>query len=121
LFVNFLSLRFSLTSDQIWNVLQHDAAISAGSSGGVLLDKNGEMIGMNTAIVLNAENIGFAIPISIVFDVCTQILHYGSVTRVYFGAKLLPTQFMRFFALGGVMISGKKKNKIIQSKINIVT
>lgn len=51
-------------SEQLNQVIQTDAAINPGNSGGPLLDLNGQVVGINTAIVAGAQNIGFALPIN---------------------------------------------------------
>jgi len=62
---------------------------------------------MNTATMQNGENIGFAIPISIVNDVIEQIFANSAVIRAWVGASFAPTQTMRFLAMPGVMIMCK--------------
>ena len=70
------------------NYIQTDAAISIGNSGGPLINANGEVVGITTAISSEAANIGFAIPISQVVDVLPQLREYGSVTRGSIGVGL---------------------------------
>lgn len=69
--------------------IQTDAAINNGSSGGALVNLNGELVGIN-ALVLNrrlGEGIGFAIPADIALDVYRQLRDQGFVTRGWFGAN----------------------------------
>ncbi|MFC1719867.1 S1C family serine protease [Pseudomonadota bacterium] len=69
--------------------IQTDAAINTGNSGGALINARGELIGINTRKVdasLGAQNIGFAIPISLARDVMKQIIENGTVTRGWLGA-----------------------------------
>jgi len=69
--------------------IQTDAAINAGNSGGALINYRGEVIGINTRNIgqaLGAQNIGFAIPITMARDVMQQIIDYGSVRRGWLGA-----------------------------------
>jgi serine peptidase DegS len=69
--------------------IQTDAAINAGNSGGALINANGELIGINTRnldSIRGAQNIGFAIPITLAFSVMNQIIDYGSVRRGWLGA-----------------------------------
>ncbi len=73
------------------NFLQTDAAINPGNSGGALVDLDGNLIGINTAIYSsNGSNagVGFAIPINIVQNVVTQLKTSGHVTRGYLGVSI---------------------------------
>lgn len=73
--------------------LQTDAAINPGNSGGPLIDLNGRVVGINTAIASNSggnEGIGFSIPSNLVSRVVDQLLEYGKVYRAYLGVKLDP-------------------------------
>ncbi|HEV2949771.1 MAG TPA: trypsin-like peptidase domain-containing protein [Gemmataceae bacterium] len=76
---------------RIKDFLQTDAAINPGSSGGPLVNLDGEVIGINTAIAShNGSNSGvaFSIPINLVKRVMTQLLEKGSVSRGYLGMQL---------------------------------
>ena len=71
--------------------LQTDAAINPGNSGGPLINLQGEVIGINTAIASNSggnEGIGFSIPSNLVLQVIDQLLEYGKVNRAYLGVRL---------------------------------
>jgi serine protease Do len=71
-------------------LLQTDAPINPGSSGGPLYDLDGRIIGINTAIVEGANGIGFAVPADIVRRVLPQLEHDGHVTRGFAGLKIAP-------------------------------
>lgn len=68
--------------------IQTDAAISFGNSGGPLLNTDGEVVGVNTAVSRQASNIGFAIPVNQVKDVLPQLVSTGRVARGYLGVAL---------------------------------
>jgi serine protease Do len=70
--------------------LQTDASINPGNSGGPLIDTNGRVIGINTAIVnpLRGQNIGFAIPINIAKALLPQLREKGHVTRGWLGVQI---------------------------------
>ena len=71
--------------------LQTDAAINPGNSGGPLIDLQGRVIGINTAIASNSggnDGIGFSIPCNLVRNVMNQLLTKGRVSRSYLGVKL---------------------------------
>ncbi|HYL82295.1 MAG TPA: PDZ domain-containing protein, partial [Candidatus Acidoferrum sp.] len=66
-------------------LIQTDAAINPGNSGGPLLNRCGEIIGITTAILPDAQNIGFAIPIDLVKAILPVLLEKGHVVRPWFG------------------------------------
>ena len=65
--------------------IQTDAAINPGNSGGALVDLNGRLIGVNTAIRAKAQGIGFAIPVNRARKIADDLLHYGSVRAPWLG------------------------------------
>ena len=69
--------------------IQTDAAINPGNSGGPLLNANGEVIGMNTAIIQNAQGIGFAIPIHKAQQIAEQIITKGKVDHPFLGIQMV--------------------------------
>jgi serine protease Do len=70
--------------------LQTDAAINPGNSGGPLVNLNGEVIGINTAIVAGGSGIGFAIPSNMAKKVYTELIAKGKVSRGWFGVSIQP-------------------------------
>lgn len=79
--------------------IQTDSAINPGSSGGPLLNLYGEVVGINTAIVSQAQSIGFAIPINTVKEVMPMLV-LGQTERGWFGAKVVPLGKKEAFELG---------------------
>ncbi len=70
------------------NLIQTDAAINLGNSGGPLCNIDGEVIGINTAIVFGANSIGFAIPINTAKQTVPVLIAEGKVTRGYLGVSI---------------------------------
>ena len=95
------------------NFIQTDAAINPGNSGGALVDINGNLIGINSAIYSpngGSLGIGFAIPATVAKKTMEQIIQHGSVTRGWIGAGIqeLTPELAESFKLGsaeGVLIT----------------
>ena len=97
------------------NFIQTDAAINPGNSGGALVNTEGELIGINTAIFSRSggsQGIGFAIPLSLARGVMEQIIEHGRAIRGWLGVEVqaITPQLAESFGLGadakGVIIAG---------------
>jgi len=80
--------------DQYENFIQTQAPINPGNSGGPLVNIDGQVIGINTAIIANAQGLGFAIPINLAKWVAQQLIEHGRVVRGWLGVvvqELTPT------------------------------
>lgn len=86
--------------------IQTDALINPGNSGGPLININGELIGINTAIARQAQGIGFSIPIDTVNRVLNDLISYGYVRRGYVGIDVgaVGSSFVRSTGTSGVLI-----------------
>jgi Do/DeqQ family serine protease len=97
--------RFIRTEERTYvDFIQTDASINPGNSGGPLLDINGQLIGVNTAVYGHAQGIGFAIPIDKARRIVDDLLRHGEVRRPYFGfdAQELTPELAESFRLSGV-------------------
>ena len=75
--------------ETLTDMIQTDAAINSGNSGGPLVNAAGEVIGINTATSTSAENMGFAIPISSVKGMLAQLVETGEAERTYLGVYMV--------------------------------
>jgi serine protease Do len=96
--------RSGLTADaatrSFENYIQTDAAINFGNSGGPLINVNGEVIGINTAMFRPAQNIGFAIPVNTLKQVLPQLREKGKVVRGFLGINIVNVDADRAAAFG---------------------
>lgn len=105
----------------IENVIQTDAALNPGNSGGPLVNSHGEIIGVNTAVIQAAQGICFAVPINTAKWVITDLMREGKVRRGRIGVigqtVLLPQRLIRQFNLSvdsGILVIGLEKGSPAQ-------
>jgi len=77
-------------SAELRGLIQTDAAINPGNSGGPLLDYDGKVIAINVAIVMGAQNIGFAIPIDNAKKDLADLKKYGRIIQPFLGVRYIP-------------------------------
>ncbi len=104
------------TEDRVFHdFIQIDASINPGNSGGPLLNINGELIGINTAIYAKAQGIGFAIPINKAKRIISDLIQHGEVIQPWLGLTIQNldkrlTQYLKVPGNKGVMIKEVVKN-----------
>ncbi len=116
--INILRDRFPIES-----FIQTDAAINPGNSGGALVNKKGELIGINTAILSRTGSYagyGFAVPVDIVKKVYTDLVEYGQVQKALTGAEFLDIDSeiadrLELKNLQGVLVTGIARNSASES------
>ncbi len=98
--------------NELESYLQTDAAVNPGNSGGPLINLNGQVIGINTAISSHSggyDGVSFAIPINMVRGIADQLINTGKVRRSYLGIGLQPLdeKLQNYFDLkdGGVLVT----------------
>jgi serine protease Do len=87
---NLFSPSFSSSSENLNDMFQTDAAINKGNSGGPLVNLNGQVIGVNTAIASHSQNIGFAIPINEVKGLIQEVINTGKFKQPFLGVRYIP-------------------------------
>jgi serine protease DegQ len=110
--------RNNLGINRFENFIQTDAAINQGNSGGALVDSNGNLVGINSAIYSRtggSVGIGFAIPTTIVTQVMEQLIKSGKVVRGYFGIEpvdITPelVEALKLARSEGVVVRGVHRN-----------
>jgi S1-C subfamily serine protease len=94
---------------KIYDMIQTDAAINQGNSGGPLIDSLGRLIGMNTMIYSTSgtsAGLGFAVPVDTISRIVPQIIKHGKVIRPALGVAILPDAIKnRFTEQEGIIIS----------------
>jgi S1-C subfamily serine protease len=92
-------------------IVQTDAALNPGNSGGPLVNTRGEVIGVNTAVILPAQGLAFAVPVNTARDVAAELISHGRIRRSFvgFGGQTVPLvrQVVRYYQLGqesGVLV-----------------
>ena len=105
------------TEDRVFHdFIQIDASINPGNSGGPLLNINGNLIGINTAIYAKAQGIGFAIPINKAKRIISDLIQHGEVIQPWLGLTIqsLDTrrlaQYLKVPGNKGVLVKGVAKN-----------
>jgi len=106
----------------IENVIQTDAALNPGNSGGPLVDARGDVIGVNTAVILPAQGICFAIGINTAKFVASRLIRDGHIVRSYIGVAgqtvPLHRRIVRFYMLeieSGVLVAQVEKGSPAES------
>lgn len=86
--------------------IQTDALINPGNSGGPLINVNGELVGINTAIARQAQGIGFSVPIDTAKRVLNDLIEFGRIRHGFLGAMVGPVSanFVRSFGESGVLV-----------------
>jgi len=92
-------------------IIQTDAALNPGNSGGPLVNTRGEVVGVNTATILSAQGLAFAVPVNTARDVAAHLINHGRIRRSFvgFGGQTVPLvrQVVRYHQLlqeSGVLV-----------------
>ena len=102
-------------SENLANLLQTDAAINPGNSGGPLVNLQGQVVGVNTAIASGAQGIGFAIPIDDIKPLITNVKANGKIVRPFLGVRYIlmdaaKAKELKIDVEGGALLTGDEAN-----------
>jgi S1-C subfamily serine protease len=107
------------------NILQSDAAMNPGNSGGPMIDTGGEVIGINTAIIQSAQGLSFSIGIDTAKEIAKYLISEGKVTKAYLGLMIneieINPRIRNFYRLNtkkGILITGLE-NRSPASRANL--
>ena len=103
---------------RIESFIQTDAAINRGNSGGALVDIEGNLIGINTAIATESgayEGYGFAIPSNMAVKIAQDMIEYGEVRRAYLGVEIQSLSFDRARSLGLDHARGVEVSRVVRN------
>jgi serine protease Do len=106
-------------SEILTDLFQTDAAINEGNSGGPLVNINGEVIGINTAVASDAQNIGFAQPINDLRGLISSVLDSGQLQQPYLGVRYvsltndLAKEFNLKVTRGAYILSGNDQPAVV--------
>ncbi len=101
-------------AEELFGLIQTDAAINPGNSGGPLINTEGEVVGINVAMIIGAQNLSFAVPIDIAKKDLDELKRFGRIRKPYLGIKYLPITeaVQKEFDLSsahGILISSQNK------------
>jgi S1-C subfamily serine protease len=102
----------------IEDFIQTDAAINPGNSGGALVNLQGQLVGINTAIATERgsyEGYGFAVPVNLMTHVVGDLIAYGEVYRGYLGVQIMSVDAVDAQRLGMDMIAGVRVERVVQA------
>ena len=88
------------------NIIQTDAALNPGNSGGPLVTSAGKVVGVNTAVIMGTQGLSFAVPIDTATRVVTAILQEGHVRRAFLGIGGQNTRLPRHLARAAAVSAG---------------
>ena len=103
------------TTSYVSDLIQTDATINPGNSGGPLVNKYGEVIGINTVKITSAEGIGFAIPINVIKPVVEKIRQTGSFEEATLGIYAYDSEVAEYMKLKDKIITGIYVSQIINN------